>query len=203
MHVRDVMRPIETPISGDASVQAAAERMRRDDVGCLMVGDRGQIEGIVTDRDLSIRCMAEGRNAAGTPVRDIMSIGVVSCQEHETVGEVVERMMELGLMRLPVFDGHGQLVGMISARDSVRSLPMSKVASKKPAVAQFFKDIPSSQGQMHRVPVQTVYVNDVETSEDAKERAIEHLRADHKVTDWSEVADGLEVQGAPDTPNPS
>lgn len=196
MHVRDMMRPMAEPISSAESAQTAAERMRREDIGCLMVGDTDRLEGMVTDRDLSLRCMAEGKKPSSTPVRDIMSVGVVSCREDESVGEVVERMMELGLMRLPVTNREGHLVGMISARDSVRSVPISKVSSNKPAVAQFYKEIPSSRGQMHRVPVHTVYVNDMVDGDDARQRAIEQLQADHKVPDWSVMADGVEIQQA-------
>ncbi len=193
MHVRDVMRPMAEPIDISDTAQTAAERMRSEDTGCLMVGDRRHLIGMVTDRDLAIRCVAAGRKPSNTPVRDIMSVGVVVCREDETVGEVVERMMELGLMRLPVLDREGQPVGMISARDSVRSVPMSKVARNKPAVAHFFKEIPSSSGQMHRVPVQSVYVTEAEGPEVARKQAIERLQADRRVADWSAVADGLEV----------
>lgn len=196
MHVRDVMRPMEEPVRSTESVQAAAERMKREDAGCLMVGERRQLEGMVTDRDVSVRCVAEGKKPSITPVRDIMSVGVVCCREDETVGDVVERMTDLGLMRLPVVDRRGRLVGMMSARDSVRSVPMSKVARNKPAVAQFFKEIPSSRGDMHRVPVQTVYVNDAADREGAKNQAIERLQADRGVADWSLVADGIEIERA-------
>lgn len=196
MYVRDVMRPMAKPINSTESAQGAAERMRREDAGCLMVGDWRHLEGMITDRDLSLRCVAEGRKPSSTPVRDIMSVGVVYCREDETVGEVVERMMDLGLMRLPVINHKGQAVGMISARDSVRSVPMAKIARNKPAVAHFFKEIPSSFGRMHRVPVHTVYVTGVEGSEDAKKQAIERLQADRGVADWLVLADGLEIEWA-------
>lgn len=195
MHVRDVMRPMAEPIDSSDSAQTAAERMRSEDTGCLMVGDRQKIVGMVTDRDLAIRCVAAGKKPSNTPVRDIMSVGVVVCREDETVGEVVERMMELGLMRLPVLDGEGQPVGMVSARDSVRSVPMSKVARNKPAVAHFFKEIPSSSGHMHRVPVHSVYVTEGEGPDGTEKEAIERLQADRGVGDWSVVADGLEIDG--------
>lgn len=194
MHVRDVMRPMAEPISGKETVQAAAERMRREDAGCLMVGDRHGLEGMVTDRDLSLRCTAEGKKASTTPVRDAMTTGIVYCHEDDTVGDVVERMTALGLMRLPVLDRRGRAVGMISARDSVRSVPMSKVARNKPIVAHFFKEIPSSSGHIHRVPVQSVYVTDADGAESAKKQAIDRLQADREVADWSLVADGLDIE---------
>lgn len=193
MYVRDVMRPMAEPIKSTESAQVAAERMRREDTGCLMVGDRDHLEGMVTDSDLALRCIADGKRAGSTPVRDVMSVGIVYCREDETVGEVVERMIGLGLMRLPVLDRQSRPVGMMSARDTVRSVPMSKVTHSKAAIAHFFKEIPSSQGHMHRVPVHTVYVGAVDDADGAREQAIDVLRAERGVADWSLIADGVEI----------
>lgn len=196
MHVRDVMRPLPRPIEGTESVQVAAERMKREDSGCLIVGDENHVEGIVTDRDVSLRCVADGKKPSATPVRDIMSVGVVHCREHETIGDVVERMIHHGLLRLPVVDGQGHMVGMISARDSVRSVPMSKLARSKALKVCFFKEIPTSQGQIRHVPVQSVYVTGTAHDGRARDEAIERFTSDHGVDDWRLLADGMDIEHA-------
>ncbi len=193
MQVRDIMRPTPKPVDGAETVRTAAERMKREDLGCLLVGDERHLEGIVTDRDLSLRCMAGGRQPASTPVRDVMSVGVVTCRDDESIGDVVERMTERGLLRLPVVDRRGRLVGVISARDSVRSVPMAQVARTKPTEVRFSKAIPTSQGQVRHVPVQSVYVTDPADDQHAEHEAIERFQSDHGVGDWRLVADDLEI----------
>jgi CBS domain-containing protein len=194
MQVRDVMRATSKSIDGDETVQTAAERMKREDVGCLVVGDGSPSEGIVTDRDLSLRCIGEGMSPSSTPVRDVMSVGVIDCREDEPVGVVIERMTDQGLLRLPVRDRKGRLVGLISARDSVRSVPMSKLSRRKALRVRFVKEIVSSQGQVHQVPVQNVYVTGFGDQDHAVAEAIERFQSDRRVQDWRLVADGVEIE---------
>jgi CBS domain-containing protein len=194
MKVRDVMRTPSKSIDGDETVQKAAERMKREDVGCLVVSHGRSSEGIVTDRDLSLRCIGDGKNASSTPVRDVMSIGVIDCQEDEPVGVVIERMIDQGVLRLPVRDREGQLVGLISARDSVRSVPMSRLSQRKSLRVRFVKEIVSSQGQVHQVPVQNVYVTGATDRDHAVADAVERFQSDHGVRDWRLAADGVEIE---------
>jgi CBS domain-containing protein len=123
-----------------------------------------------------------------------MSIGVIDCREDEAVGAVIERMIDHGVLRLPVRNRKGQVVGLISARDSVRSVPMSKLSRRKPLRVRFVKDIVSSQGQVHQVPVQNVYVTGGGDQEHAVAEAVERFQADQRVQDWTVVADGLEIE---------
>lgn len=194
MKVRDVMRPSASSIESHETVRSAAERMKREDVGCLVVGDGPLSEGIVTDRDLSLRCIGHGKSASSTPVRDVMSVGVIDCREDEPVGAVIERMIDHGVLRLPVRDRKGQVVGLISARDSVRSVPMAKLSQRKPLRVSFVKDIVSGRGQVHQVPVRNVYVTGSGDHDHAVAEAIERFQSDQRVRDWRLAADGLEIE---------
>ncbi len=118
MKVRDVMRTTSKSVDGHETVQAAAKRMKSEDVGCLVVDNGDQSEGIVTDRDLSVRCIGDGKDPSSTPVRDVMSVGVIDCREDEPIGAVIEKMIGQGVLRLPVRDRDGKVVGLISARES-------------------------------------------------------------------------------------
>jgi len=194
MQVRDVMQPSRKPIEGHESVQAAAKRMKREDVGCLVVGDQHHVEGIVTDRDLSVRCIADGKIPSATPVREVMSVGVIQCTEDESIGDVIERMIDIGVMRLPVVDRLGNLVGVISARDSVKSVPLSKVSQRKAHRVRFTKDILSSRGQVHHVPLQSVYVSGAKNHQDAEVEAVERFQYDHGVRNWKLSADDVDIE---------
>jgi CBS domain-containing protein len=194
MKVRDVMRPTSKSVDGHETVQVAAKRMQSDDVGCLVVGNGDQSEGIVTDRDLSVRCISDGKDPSVTPVRDVMSVGVIDCREDEPIGAVIERMIDRGVLRLPVRNRKGDVVGLISARDSVRSVPMAKLSRRKPLRVRFVKDFVSSQGQVHQVPVRYVYVTGGGDQEHVVAEAIRRFQSDQRVQDWRVVADGLEIE---------
>ncbi len=194
MKVRDVMRTTSKSVAGHETVQAAAKRMKSEDVGCLVVDNGDQSEGIVTDRDLSVRCIGDGKDPSSMTVRDVMSVGVIDCREDEPIGAVIERMIGEGVLRLPVRDRNGQVVGLISARDSVRSVPMSQLSQRKSLRIRFVKDIVSSQGQVHQVPVQNVYVTGSGDQEHAVAEAVERFQSDRGVRDWRLVADGLEIE---------
>jgi CBS domain-containing protein len=188
------MRQLPQIIGADCTAQAAAERMAVDNIGFLVVGDEHHLDGVITDRDIVVRCVATGKDAALTPVRDIMSISVLACRPSEMVGDVIGRMMEAGITRLPVVNRKGQLVGIVSARDSVRSVPMSKVARRRALEVRFVKEVTASQGQVRRVSVQSVYVSGIAEHQRAKDEAIERFQHDQRVEDWTQAADDVEIK---------
>jgi len=107
----------------DDSVAAAAERMRQRTVGALIaVNDARQPIGLVTDRDLVIRAMADGKDPDVTPVIDVMTPDLVVAQEDTPVNEALRLMREGPFRRLPIVDKHGALVGLITLDDILRRL---------------------------------------------------------------------------------
>ena len=107
----DVASPGET-------VQAAARRMQQRKVGSLVVvtEDRKPV-GIVTDRDLVLRVLAPGLDAARTPVRDVMTRQPVTASEQTSVDSAVSVMRKGGFRRLPIVDLDGQLSGLVTVDD--------------------------------------------------------------------------------------
>ncbi len=194
MQVRDIMRQLPQIVGADCTAEAAAKRMAVEDIGFLVVGDERHLDGIITDRDIIVRCIASGKDAALTPVRDVMSVSVLACRASEMVGDVIERMMEAGFTRLPVVNREGQLVGIVSARNSVRSVPMSKLAKRHAIEVRFVKEVTSSQGQVHRVPIQSVYVSGIAEHQDVKDEAIQRFQHDQRVEDWKQAADDFEIK---------
>ena len=100
----------------DASLRDIARLMSENDVGVVPIGDNDRLVGMITDRDLTVRGLAEGKGP-GTPVREIMSETVKYCFEDEELDVVARTMGELQMRRLPVLDRNNRLVGIVSLGD--------------------------------------------------------------------------------------
>ena len=117
MQVSQILtRDVET-IRPDTSVQEAAQRMRSMDVGSLPICDGRRLLGMVTDRDITIRITAAGRDAASTPVRDAMTPEVDFVFEDQDVSDAARIMKDRQIRRLPVLSRDRQLVGIVSLGD--------------------------------------------------------------------------------------
>jgi CBS domain-containing protein len=104
--------------------------MRNLDVGPLPVVDRGKLVGVVTDRDITIRATAEGRDPRLTPVEEVMTRDVVACREDDDVRVAAKLMQDAQLRRLLVVDGLGRLVGIVSLGDLVLQTGDEKLAGE-------------------------------------------------------------------------
>ena len=114
--VGDIMNTDVETISPDATIEEAAQQMRDGDYGVLPVGDDENLIGIITDRDIAIRAVAEGKDV-DTPVSEVMSEGVVCANEDDSVEEAAEIMSDHQIRRLPVVDSDNKLVGIVSIGD--------------------------------------------------------------------------------------
>ena len=121
MQVSQILtREVET-IRPDTTVKEAAQRMRSMDVGSLPVCDGRHLLGMVTDRDITIRVTAEGRDAASTPVQEAMTPDVAYVFEDQDVQEAARVMEERQIRRLPVLSRDKQLVGILALGDIART----------------------------------------------------------------------------------
>ena len=117
MKVRDLMhRGIELA-SPDTPIAKLAKTMLEKDVGAIPVGKNGQLLGMVTDRDITIRAVASGKDIANLTAQDVMTKGVVCCRDSDNVKNAVHTMEAKQIRRLPVIDENSQLVGMLSLGD--------------------------------------------------------------------------------------
>lgn len=117
MNVRDVMTPDVQIAAPDMPVAEAALLMRDGDFGVLPVGENDRLVGIVTDRDIAVRAVAEGKEPRSTKVREIMSDGVSWIYDDEDVSEAARRMQEKQVRRLPVINHDKRLVGIVTIGD--------------------------------------------------------------------------------------
>ena len=114
--VQEAMTSNPTAITPDTTVQEAARLMKTEDVGALPVVEDGRLTCVITDRDLAIRGLAEGRDA-GTAVRELASPDVVTVDPQQSLEEAARLMAEHQVRRLPVVEEDGKLVGMLAQAD--------------------------------------------------------------------------------------
>lgn len=115
--VKDVMTLGVQTLAPHDTVEQAARVMESLDVGVLPVCDGARLVGMLTDRDIVVRGVAQGLPATTTPLEDVMSAQVEWVFEDEGLTEVTARMQQLQIRRLPVLDRDKRLVGMLSLGD--------------------------------------------------------------------------------------
>lgn len=114
--IREAMTPDPTNVEPGTTAQEAAQIMKSEDVGSLPVVEGGRLVGIVTDRDLAIRVLAEGA-ASDTPVSELASRDVVTIDPQQSLEEAARLMAEHQIRRLPVVEEDGKLAGILAQAD--------------------------------------------------------------------------------------
>lgn len=105
-------------VAPNTPVDSVARTMREMHVGTVVVTDpMGTPLGVITDRDVACRVVAEGRDPRATEVSAVMSSPAATIRENARIEEAVVRMRELGVRRLPVVDGEGRLAGLVALDD--------------------------------------------------------------------------------------
>lgn len=121
MKIAECMSPDVEIVWPDQPIREAAQFMLRADAGAMPVGEGDRLVGMVTDRDIAVRGVAEGRGP-DTPVRDVMTDDVLYCFDDEEVEAVALKMSDSQVRRMPVLSRDSeQLVGIVSLGDISRS----------------------------------------------------------------------------------
>lgn len=123
--VSQVMHGGAVWIDPDASLADIAERMDRDDIGALPVGENDRLIGMVTDRDIVVRGFAGHADPLQLTARDVMSEPILYCTANEELGDAVRLMERMQVRRLPVIDENRRMVGMLSLGDVAAAGPAS------------------------------------------------------------------------------
>ncbi|MFL6734870.1 MAG: CBS domain-containing protein [Sphingomicrobium sp.] len=119
MRISEVMTRDVATVSTNQTAQEAASFMLKGDAGSIPVVDGDRLIGMITDRDIAVRGVAQGRGP-DTPVSELMSTGLICAREDDDIEEVAARMSEAQVRRLPVIDGSEKLVGIVSLGDLTR-----------------------------------------------------------------------------------
>ena len=119
MKVSQVMTTDVATVRPDQTAREAASFMLSSDAGSIPVTDGDKLIGMITDRDIAVRGVAQG-HGPDTPVRDLMSDGLICARDDDDVEEVAMRMADAQVRRLPVIDREDRLCGIVSLGDLSR-----------------------------------------------------------------------------------
>jgi CBS domain-containing protein len=118
--IREVMTSKLCSIDADQPVAYAAKMMRDEDVGLAPIVEGDRLVGTLTDRDIAVRVVAEGRDPETTYVRDVASTDLVTVDPQQDLNEALRLMAEHQVRRIPVVEEDGRLVGIVAQADVAR-----------------------------------------------------------------------------------
>jgi CBS domain-containing protein len=119
-HIREVMTSNPSTIEADGFVVEVAKIMKAEDAGVVPVTENGRLIGMVTDRDIAIRVVAEGKDPQSTSIREVASTDLVTIDPEQDLDEALHLMAQHKVRRLPVVEEDGRLVGVIAQADVAR-----------------------------------------------------------------------------------
>jgi CBS domain-containing protein len=187
--IKELMKRAVATVGPDSSLAVAARKMRDQDVGCLPVVDGERLLGIITDRDIVLRGVAEPLDPHRAGVREAMSTIAIAASPEQTVEAAGEMMEVHRIAHLPVVDRRGRMVGLVSLRDL-----SGRLAKCKPHQVTFYKRLSTSSGQVHNVEVGKVYLSPAIEKEDAVPAALARFADDRGLTRWEDAADLYELK---------
>jgi CBS domain-containing protein len=136
MKVREAMsRDVET-VRSSQSIEEIAGQMDRKGIGYFPVCEHGSLVGIITDRDITCRVVADRRRPEVTKVAEVMSKGVAYCFEDDNLATAIQLMEQNRIRRIPVLDHKEHLVGLLSLTDLARHAPQRLTAEVLEAVSR-------------------------------------------------------------------
>jgi CBS domain-containing protein len=124
--IRDVMTRNPRSVETNASVVEAARLMKEEDVGIAPVVEGGRLVGAITDRDIVLRVVVEGKDPQSTTVREIASTDLVTVDPQQDLDEALRLMARHQIRRLPVVEEDGKLVGVLAQADVAREADEKK-----------------------------------------------------------------------------
>lgn len=122
MKVSEAMHRKADWASADTPVAEIARMMATDDIGAVPIGENDRLVGMLTDRDIAVRVVAEGRDPERTVAAAVMTRGVIWCRSSASVEDAIHVMDQKKIRRLPVIDENKRLVGMLSLGDIAHSV---------------------------------------------------------------------------------
>ena len=135
MKIAECMTADVEIVGPDQPIREAAQFMLRADAGAMPVGEGDRLLGMVTDRDITVRGVAAGKDAAATPVSEVMSGSVRCCFDDQPLADVLDEMRDTQIRRMPVVDRQQQLVGIVTLGD------LADRGSDEASVGEALKDI--------------------------------------------------------------
>ena len=135
MKIKDMMHKGAEYVAPSATLQQVAKKMKDFDVGAIPVCEGGKPIGMVTDRDIAIRALANGKDISKLTAKDVMSKKVISCRDTEDAEDAIRIMEKNRIRRLPVLNEAQKLVGMVSLGDISHALSQDLTGEVTKAVS--------------------------------------------------------------------
>lgn len=123
MHVKSAMHTGVEWCAPDTPIVEIAKLLREKDIGAVPIGENDRLIGMLTDRDIVCRGIAEGKEVASLTARDVMTAGIIYCFEDDELEHAVHLMEEREIRRLPVMNKDKRMVGMLSLGDISHAAP--------------------------------------------------------------------------------
>jgi CBS domain-containing protein len=133
MKVKDIMTADPVSVTPETPLREAARMMKQHNVGIIPVVERAgstRLVGVITDRDIAVRCVAEGHDSSKCPVREAMSGDVQTARADDEVDSVMRLMGKEQVRRIPIVDERGTLVGIVAQADIVRQADDEELAEE-------------------------------------------------------------------------
>ena len=135
MKVKDAMHKGAEWVSPDTPLTEVARKMKELDVGSIPVGENDRLVGMVTDRDIACRAVADGRDCDVATAGDVMTDGIIFCRDMEELDDALRIMEHKQIRRLPVINEQKRLVGMLSLGDVSQTAPHALTGEVTAAVS--------------------------------------------------------------------
>lgn len=135
MKVKDAMHKGAQWVSPDTPLTEVARKMKELDVGSIPVGENDRLVGMVTDRDIACRAVADGRDCDAVTAREVMTDGIIFCRDMEDLDDALRIMEQKQIRRLPVINEQKRLVGMLSLGDVSQAAPHALTGEVTAAVS--------------------------------------------------------------------
>jgi CBS domain-containing protein len=135
MRVKEAMHEGATWCTPDTSVEEVAQLLRDEDIGCVPVGEDDKLVGMVTDRDITVRAVANGRDISSMTARDVMTSGIQYVREDDDLDEAIEFLESKKIRRAPVINSKKRLVGFLSLGDISHAANKQRTAELVEAVS--------------------------------------------------------------------
>jgi CBS domain-containing protein len=143
MRIAEIMTQDPEVVTSDVVLKDAALKMRELDVGMLPISNDDRLVGMLTDRDITIRATAEGRDPTKTQVHEVMTQEVIYCFEDQEVSEAAKLMQEKQIRRLPILNREKGLIGIVSLGD------VAVHSGEKSVVAETIKEVSEPAAPHH------------------------------------------------------
>ena len=118
MKVKECMSNNVISCSPSTTIYDVAKEMQNNHIGCILVCDNENcMVGVITDRDIVLRCIANDKNVKETPVSEIMTTNVCTCMEDDNIESAQNKMSKEQIRRLPVIDNEGKIIGILTLGD--------------------------------------------------------------------------------------